>query len=43
MDSLREATQRMGAAENRMLAAGMPEQPSYRNLFVRVSGALART
>ena len=27
-----------------MLAAGMPpEQPSYRNLFVRVSGALAMT
>jgi hypothetical protein len=43
MDSLREATQRMGAAENRMLAAGMLEQPSYRNLFVRVSGALAMT
>ena len=43
MDSLREATQRMGAVENRMLAAGMPEQPSYRNLFVRVSGALAMT
>ena len=43
MDSLREATQRMGVAENRMLATGMPEQPSYRNLFVRVSGALAMT
>ncbi len=43
MDSLGEASQLMGASENRMLAAGMPEQPSYRNLFVRVSGALAMT
>ena len=43
MDNLREATQRIRATENRMLAAGMPEQPSYRNLFVRVSGALAMT
>ena len=43
MDSLREATQRIRAVENRMLAAGMPEQPNYRNLFVRVSGALAMT
>jgi hypothetical protein len=43
MDNLREASQRIRATENRMLAAGMPEQPSYRNLFVRVSGALAMT
>jgi hypothetical protein len=43
MDNLREATQRIRATENRMLAAGMPEQPGYRGLFVRVSGALAMT
>ncbi len=43
MDSLREATQRIRAVENRMLAAGMPDLPNYRNLFVRVSGALAMT
>ncbi len=43
MDSLREATQRIRAVENRMLAAGMPDQPNYRNLFARVSGALAMT
>jgi len=43
MDNLREATQRIRATENRMLAAGMPDQPSYRDLFTRVSGALAMT
>ena len=43
MDNLREATQRIRATENRMLAAGMPDQPNYRNLFTRVSGALAMT
>jgi len=43
MDNLREATQRIRATENRMLAAGMPDQPSYRNLFTRVNGALAMT
>ena len=42
-DNLREATQRLRATENRMLAAGMPEQASYRDLFVRVSTALAMT
>ena len=43
MDNLREATQRIRATENRMLAAGMTDQPSYRDLFARVSGALAMT
>ena len=43
MDNLREASQRIRAIENRMLAAGMPDQPSYRNLFSRVSSALAMT
>ena len=43
MDNLREATQRIRAIENRMLAAGMTDQPSYRSLFTRVSGALAMT
>jgi hypothetical protein len=43
LDNLREATQRLRATENRMLAAGMPEQPNYRDLFVRVSTALAMT
>ena len=41
LDNLREATQRLRATENRMLAAGMHEQPNYRDLFVRVSTALA--
>jgi hypothetical protein len=43
LDNLREATQRLRATEYRMLAAGMPEQPNYRDLFVRVSTALAMT
>ncbi len=43
LDNLREATQRLRATENRMLAAGMPDQPKYRDLFVRVSTALAMT
>ena len=43
LDNLREATQRLRATENRMLAAGMPDRPSYRDLFVRVSTALAMT
>jgi hypothetical protein len=43
MDNLREATQRIRATENRMLAAGMPDQPRYRSLFARVSSALAMT
>ena len=38
-----ESTQRLRATENRMLAAGMHEQPNYRDLFVRVSTALAMT
>ncbi len=42
MDSLREATQRIRAVENRMLAAGMSEQPNYRNLFVRALAAPLR-
>ena len=41
LDNLRGATQRLRATENRMLAAGMHEQPNYRDLFVRVSTALA--
>ncbi len=41
LDNLREASQRLRATENRMIAAGMPDQPNYRNLFVRVSTALA--
>ncbi len=43
LDNLREATQRLRATENRMLAAGMQDQPNYRDLFVRVSTALAMT
>ena len=43
LDNLREATQRLRATENRMLAAGMYDQPNYRDLFVRVSTALAMT
>ena len=43
LDNLREATQRLRATQNRMLAAGMPDQPNYRDLFVRVSTALAMT
>jgi hypothetical protein len=43
LDNLREAIQRLRATENRMLAAGMHDQPNYRDLFVRVSTALAMT
>lgn len=43
VDNLREATQRLRATENRMLAAGMPDQVKYRDLFIRVSTALAMT
>ena len=43
LDNLREATQRLRATENRILAAGMYDQPNYRDLFVRVSTALAMT
>jgi hypothetical protein len=43
LDNLREATQRLRATQSRMLAAGMHEQPNYRDLFVRVSTALAMT
>ncbi len=43
LDNLREATQRLRATENRMLAAGMPDRPRHRALFVRVSAALAMT
>ncbi|MDQ4001238.1 MAG: hypothetical protein M3283_09615 [Actinomycetota bacterium] len=43
LDNLREATQRLRATRNRMLAAGMHDQPNYRDLFVRVSTALAMT
>ncbi len=42
-DNLREATQRLRATESRMLAAGMHDQPHYRDLFVRVSTALGRS
>ena len=41
LDNLREANQRLRATENRMIAAGMPDQLNYRNLFVLVSTALA--
>ena len=41
MDSLREATQRIRAVENRMLAAGMPERPrATATCYVGVSDAL---
>ena len=43
LDNLREATQRLRATQNRILAAGMPDRPRYRDLFVRVSTALAMT
>lgn len=43
LDNLRESIQRLRATENRMLAAGMHELPHYRDLFVRVSTALAMT
>ena len=41
LDNLRESTQRLRATQNRMLAAGMHDQPNLRDLFVRVSTALA--
>jgi hypothetical protein len=41
LDNLREASERLRATRNRMLASGMPNQPSHRDLFVRVSTALA--
>jgi hypothetical protein len=43
LDNLREATQRLRATENRMLAADMADQPKYRDLFVRVVTALGMT
>jgi hypothetical protein len=43
LDNLREATQRLRTTENKMLAAGMHDHPNYRDLFVRVSTALAMT
>ena len=43
LDNLRESTQRLRATQNRMLAAGVHDQPNYRHLFVRVSTALAMT
>ena len=43
LDNLRETTQRLRATENRMLVAGMHDQPHYRDLFVRVSTALEMT
>ena len=43
LDELREATQRRRATQNRMLAAGMPDRPSCRDLFARVSTAPAMT
>ena len=43
LDNLREATQRLRATQNRMLAAGMPDRPRHRDLFVRVNTALAMT
>ena len=43
MDNLREASQRLRATQNRMLAAGLPDKPNHRDLFVRVSSALAMT
>ncbi len=41
LENLREATQRLRATEHRMLAAGMYDNPNYRNLFGRVGVALA--
>ncbi len=41
LGNLREASERLRATRNRMLAAGMPDHPSHRDLFVRVSTALA--
>ncbi len=35
--------ERLGATENRMLAASMADQPKYRDLFVRVVTALGMT
>ena len=32
LDNLREATQRLRAIQNRMLAADMHDQPNYRHL-----------
>jgi formate dehydrogenase maturation protein FdhE len=43
LDNLREATQRLRAIQNRMLAADMQDQPNYWHLFVQVSTALAIT
>ncbi len=43
LDNLRESTQRLRATQNRMLAAGMHDQPNYQDLFIRVSTALAMT
>jgi len=43
LDNLRESIQRLRATQNRMLAAGMYDHPNYRDLFVRVSTALAMT
>jgi hypothetical protein len=43
VEPILEETQRLGATENRMLAAGMHDQPNYRDLFVRLSTALAMT
>jgi hypothetical protein len=41
MAGLREATQRIRAGENGMLGGRHDDQPNYRNLFVRASGAPA--
>ena len=43
LDNLREATQRLRPTQNRTLAAGMPDQPNYRDVFIRVRTAPAMT
>jgi hypothetical protein len=43
LDNLREAAQRIRAAQNVMHARGMTEEVNYRELLTRLSGALAMT
>jgi hypothetical protein len=43
MDNLREAAQRIRATQSLMRAQGMTEDANYRELFTRLSKALAMT
>jgi hypothetical protein len=43
MDNLREATQRIRAAQNRLWSTSLDEHPNYRDLTHRVMMALAMT